>query len=805
MPYLYTLLLLLLTAALPAQDKTEAADSKPTRTGPKAFSEVITSSAVSYPGLFTVHQQEGKCYFEIPNSLLNQEILVVSIISGYVHNLNFGGAGMNSRPQQVIRWQRQGDKVLLRSVSYNSVASEELPIYQSVRNNNFEPVIMTFEVAAWSKDSNGIVFEASKLFTSDVPMIGPLEEEEREQFKIKGFDKERSLITGVQSFPENTNIRHILTYNGGKLPDNEITQTLSLEMVQSFIRLPEKPMQARLHDERVGYFSITQTDYSLDAHRAEKRRYITRWRLEPTDRAAWERGELVEPIKPIVYYLDPAMPEEWRPYIKQGIEDWQVAFEAIGFKNAILARDPPSKEEDPNWSPEDVRYSVVRYISTDIQNAVGPHVHDPRTGEILESDILWYHNVMNLLRNWFFIQTSAVNPDAQRVKFEDELMGELIRFVAAHEVGHTLGLPHNMGASSAYPVDSLRAPGFVQRMGVSPSIMDYARFNYVAQPEDQGAGIMPIIGPYDMWSIYYGYRPIPEAADTEAERLILNQWIKDRAGNRIYHFGRQTGDPHDPTAQTEDLGSDGVYASEMGLANLKRIVPNLINWTSATATDYDDLAELYGQVIGQFGRYLGHVGTIVGGVYENPKTADQPGVVFSPVERVRQAQAVDFINRHLFETPEWLLDANILQRITAAGALDRIGNLQRQSLNRLFATNRLMRLLEAQALYGSTAYPIEALFATTREAIFREISSHGTVTIPRRNLQREYVSKMLDLLKSADTRAAQSDIRAQARATLDAIRNDCRHYRGGDPASYAHARDLEALIAAALSVPTAGK
>ena len=335
-------------------------------------------------------QKEGKTYFELPKSLLEEEILVVSRISGHVKGLNFGGAGMRSRPQQVVRWQQHDDKVLLRSVSYNSVASEDLPVYESVKNNNFEPIVAAFDVEAYGPDSNSVVFDVTPFFTNDEPMIGALGEEDRKKFGIKGLDKDRSLIMSVKAFPGNVEVRHVLTYKGDELPDNQVTGTLSVEMNQSFILLPTDPMEPRKYDPRVGYFSIEQTNYGLDAQRAEKQKFITRWRLEPVDMAAWQRGELVEVKKPIVYYIDPATPEEWAPYIKQGVDDWQQAFEAIGFKNAIVAKDAPTKAEDPDWSPEDVRYSVIRYVTTDIQNAMGPHVHDPRTGEILESDIIWY-------------------------------------------------------------------------------------------------------------------------------------------------------------------------------------------------------------------------------------------------------------------------------------------------------------------------------------------------------------------------------------------------------------------------------
>ena len=441
-----------------------------------------------------------------------------------------------------------------------------------------------------------------------------------------------------------------------------------------------------------------------------------------------------------------------------------------------------------------MRYSVIRYITTDIQNAQGPHVHDPRTGEILESDILWYHNVMNLLRNWYFVQTAAVNPEARGVKFKDEIMGRLIRFVAAHEVGHTLGLPHNMGASVAYPVDSLRSPSFTKRMGTAPSIMDYARFNYVAQPEDGDVGLMPNIGPYDKWSIIYGYRPLPQAASAQDERAILNEMIKERADDPLYRYGR--GSSVDPSSQTEDLGDDAIKASAYGIANLKRIVPNLVEWSSEPGKEYDSLEELYGQVVGQLRRYMGHVSTNVGGIYAYPKTSDQDGFVFTQVPASYQKAAVQFLNNELFATPKWLIRADILRLFESDGMLQRLRDLQARTLSSLFNADRLKRLSETEALYSVPSYTVVDLFGDVKRSIWSELEDKSAIDPFRRNLQREFLKKMADLMDAKNEAFDESDARAAARGTLLQLKAELPRAidRKSDSASKFHLQEALAQV-----------
>jgi hypothetical protein len=734
----------------------------------KPYKEIITEKAITKTGLFTTHKVDDKYYFEIPDSLMEREILVVSRISGTIANFNFGGAGMKAQGQQVWKWQKKDNKLLIRSVSYNSVASEEQPIYQSVKNNNFDPVIQSFDIKTLTKDSSNYVIEVNDFFTTDVKAISAIDESNKKNFGIGGIDKARSFIDLTKSFPFNTEVRHVLTYNATKLPANSTTGTLSLEMNQSFVLLPKVPMQPREFDQRVGFFSVQQTDYGIDAQKAQSKRYITRWRLEPKDEEAFKRGELVEPKKQIVYYIDPATPEKWRKYLKQGIDDWEVAFRAAGFKNAIVAKDPPTKEEDPDWSPEDVRNSVLRYTANPIQNAMGPHVHDPRSGEIIESDIIWYHNVMNLLRNWFFIQTAAVNEDARKVKFDDELMGQLIRFVSAHEVGHTLGFPHNMGASFAYPTDSLRSKSFTERMGTAPSIMDYARFNYIAQPGDDAA-LFPAIGVYDKWVVKWGYTPILKANSSEEEKSVLNEWIKSHEGDPLYWYGKQTGNPIDPRGQTEDLGNDAMKSGSYGIANLKRIVPELMGWIKKDGENFDDLSELYSNAIAQWSRYGGHVKSNIGGVYETYKTYDQQGNVYEYVPKETQKSAMTWLQMVIFSTPSWLIEEEILNKVDGTSGLNQISRVQARVLNDLLNSERLTRMIEAETLQGSKTYTALEMLRELRTGIWSELAGGKKIDTYRRELQRAYVEKLSVLM--ADKNNSLSDVKPMIRAELKTLKS----------------------------------
>ncbi|WP_026956191.1 zinc-dependent metalloprotease [Algoriphagus vanfongensis] len=796
------------------KEATTTAPAKPqnggNNKGPKPYKEVITKDAKSKDGLFKVHQIDDKYYYEIPDSLYGRDMLMVTTIAKTADGIGYGGERTNTL---MLRWEKENDAVLLKVISVNNYAADSLPIAKAVQNSNLEPLLQKFEVKSRGTDSTGTVIEVTDLFAKDVQPLG-LPRNERTRYRVQRLDSDRSYIASIKTFPINIEARYVMTYIAQEPPSNNSMGSITLEMNSSMVLLPEKPMMQRLADQRVGWFSRSYIDYGSDAQKAESRRFLDRWRLEVKDEdiEKFNRGELVEPKKPIVYYIDPATPKQWVPHLIAGVEDWQVAFEQAGFKNAIIAKEAPTPEEDPDWSPEDARYSVIRYFASDIQNAYGPHVSDPRSGEILESDIGWYHNVMNLLRNWFFIQTAAINPDARGVQFDDEVMGRLVRFVSSHEVGHTLGLPHNFASSHAYPVEKLRDAAFTQEMGTAPSIMDYARFNYIAQPEDEGVSLMPNVGPYDKYAVAWGYRPILDASTPEEEQATLDQWILEKQGDPVYRYGRQ-GNSYDPTAQSEDLGDNSMLASEYGIKNLKRIMPNLMEWTSEADKpfkDFSDLDEMYGQVLTQFNRYMGHVKTHVGGVMEVYRASGQEEPVYTHNPKELQQSAVAFINENLFKTPEWMMQEEIIARTGDFGALERIRGLQTGTLNNLLDLGRLGRVIENEALNGDDAYKITQLFDDLRKGIWTELSAGKTIDVHRRALQRAHIERLEYLLTTdgptipaafrryvgPQINASQSDIRPMARGELKTLQRQIQAAipRTSDRLSKLHLEDLSERI-----------
>ena len=787
--------------------KTKKDDKK--KAAIKPYKEVITDKAVTDEGVFKVHKIEDKYYFEIPDAMLKKEFLLVTRLTKAAAGMRSGTTGYagDQIGQQVIAFEKgPKDKIFLKSISFVDYAKDSTSqMYHSVTRNNVQSIIKAFDIKAYGIQKNSSVIEVTELLNADNDVVS-FAVNAKENYKVGAFQKDLSYINFVKSFPTNIEINTTKTFAKTAGKPNPLIKdapkpsgNYTVEINASFVLLPENKMQARYSDPRVGYFQVGYTDFDLDPQGVKKISLAKRWRLEPKpqDLEKYNRGELVEPAKPIVFYIDPATPKKWVPYLMQGVDDWQKAFEKAGFKNAIYAKIPNPKD-DPEWSLEDARFSAIVYKPSDVPNASGPSIADPRTGEILESHINWYHNVMNLVRNWYFVQASPNDPNARKMEFDEKLMGELIRFVSSHEVGHTLGLQHNFGSSSTVPVEKLRDKKWLEENGHTPSIMDYARFNYVAQPEDNigESGIMPRIGDYDNWAIEWGYRRFNNLKTPEAEKEFINQWVIKNLKNERLRFGRQPwpatdiSNDLDPRNQSEQVGDNAMIAGNYGIKNLQRIVDNLEKWTATPNEDFTNLDTMYSQVTGQFRRYLGHVSKYIGGRMETPKTAEQSGAVYESVAKKDQKEAMKFLEQNIFTTPKWLIKKEIFEK-TGRTSVATIESLQNSVLDRILNLAILRNMYQMESV-NENNYKLIEFLSDLNNAIIKK----DNTDIYTRNLQRNYVETQIKLvLMKGDN----TDVTAFVRGNLNTIKKDIQSKtNSSDLATKYHFEDLVFRIEKAL-------
>lgn len=730
------------------ENKTEQTSSKNSKSGKKKFlsrkkktqeapkdSAKVEKPSVDRNGLFHVTKLKNEWFFEIGDSLIGRDFLTtIRYTSTPSNSGKFGGEQLNE--QTVYFELGKDDQLLLRSRLLINVADSTQNINKAITISNENPIIGSFKIE--SHKDRAYKIKVSGFFNQDNPALGlPLAV--KKQYELQGLIGEMSFIEDIKSFPLNTEVRTVKTFasNGSALIAARATGKVTFGLNISFILLPEKPMIPRYYDPRVGYFTESFTNYTDEQQRVQDKTFIARWRLEPRpeDVEKMRRGELVEPTKPIVYYIDPATPKQWRKYLIMGVEDWQKAFEKAGFKNAIQAREWP--ENDSTMSMEDARYSCIRYLASPIENAYGPHVSDPRSGEILESHICWYHNVMSLVHDWYMIQASSIDEAAQKMNYDTDLMGQLIRFVSSHEVGHTLGLRHNFGSSSTVPVDSLRSKAWVEANGHTPSIMDYARFNYVAQPEDNisRVGIFPRIGDYDMWAIQWGYTPMLDAKNEDEDHKLLEPMTaKSQENPRLWWGDGETMEgTWDPRRQREDLGDDAMKASTYGIMNLKREIVNLPSWTSDDEKDIygNSLRIMYNHIINQLMRYCGHVTRNIGGTLITYRTKTQSGAVYEPQPKEKQKAALKFMNDQFLNEPVWLKEVSYANRISR----------DPQNLTTNVGVRAVSNLMDRLDHLNEFYSPQEYLTDLTK-LIFSEADARKKVTRYRIALQNEMLRNL---------------------------------------------------------------
>lgn len=695
-------------------------------------------------GLINVYKSHDNLYFEIPDALFGRDMLLITRIAEAPENLSGEFKAGENLSSQMVRLKRINDKVLLKVVSpESSFVPDSMNISLSIQDNYFGPVIGAFNIVSTKPGS--VVINVNNFFTKNSVGITP---ELKKEWDITGTDDNLSFINFVHSYPKNVEIRHTITFKSSN-DAASVNGIFSIQVNQSLVLLPKELMTRRPFDRRIGYFHIELVDYGSQKLKADKVRFIERWKLIPSDTVAYLKGELVEPVKPIVFYVGRAVPERWRPFVKKGIEEWNKAFRSAGFKNAIIAKDAPTMKENPDWSPTDIRHSVVRWIATTSGGAEGHRIVDPRTGQVIKAYVSFNYDHLQMYRNRLIVELGAKDPDARTLSLPNDLIGKAIQQVIAHEVGHALGLYHNMIASSAYPVDSLRSPSFVKKYGISASIMDYARENYVAQPGDGVKQLIRKLGPYDYYAIEWGYRRFPNLTAGEREKR-LDKMIDVHAGDPMYRFSWVSDNWVDPRVQTEDLGSNHIKASKLGIKNLKRVVPNLTEWTTAKTENYKALDDIYNTVLSMWKRYINDVVNMIGGIYVkrgDMMHKDRPA--YSPVPREKQKKAVHFLAEYLFDPPKWLMSEEILSRVTKVGGRYWMKSLETSIFDNLLDPDRLLRMLRIEYRWPKRAYPISKFISDLQQNIWNELNSaHPKIGVNRRIVQRAYINQMVNLYQA---------------------------------------------------------